>query len=1095
MIMKRLLTSAVLVLCTVLASFAQASMSGSGTESDPYKIYYPDQLNQVRNYLNQSGVVFKLMYDIDITDWNQANNPGQGWEPIGVESAPFKGVFDGNGKTISGFSITRSSTDYVGFFGYISGATVKNLTIEGPVTGHQYVGAFVGFGSGNNTLTGLTHNGTITAYGTAGHIVGQYSGTMNNVTATGHVTSTNGYAGGIIGYHSTTGKIISNVQMTGNVTSNGESVGGITGFSKATINNVTFSGEVYGSQYVGGIAGKTEASITEATVSGSVRNSADYVGGICGFSMGNGAMTHCYSYCDVIGTGDYVGGIIGKKSSKNNISYCASYGEVSGSNYVGGITGAIIGFGEQYPTLYSYTQYAATAGEARVLSDKVESVSSTTSFSVSNCLFSGRLHATGNYIGGISGCLDGGLSWTSAQTNTYINSSHYYITGVTGDSYYYGKRNEETGESEPITTSSVVKIYGKVWTPKLYYCNIKDCYCNGSIAGNQYTGGIVGLMKGGNLINNYSNAIIEGNTNVGGIAGKVQRFEDHTTTYDITVKSNMAINKKVSASANIGRIYGAAGENDVIVGANGDASEDNRALYDTQVVLSGVTQEIQDNEQNGVNNGDAYFKLQANYVAHGWDFNNNWTNLETETYPYKPWQAAPPTITSSLVSGSTSMSGNSTDGGTVYVTVGNNAETSVACSGTSWTLSGLPALQSGENVSLYTKVSGKENSYRTMTTVDFPGSGTEADPWLIYTADDLQGVYKAGYYKQMDDINLSTWITANSSTKGWIPVGYGGTDPIVYDGGNHKITGLWTNTTENYTGLFSSFSKGTIRNLTVEATSRKVKGGNYTGIVIGRIDGGTIMNVTAKGNVSAQDYVGGIAGYTTGTTLKQLSYTGQLTATGYVGGITSYTKSTTVTDCEAEDISINASASSYVGGLVAYPYSTNISNCNVSGSVSLTGTHSGAVVGGLVARSANSITECSTNITINSASPSGKTGGLVAYCNPATIKRCTSTGTVTSTGSNSYTGGLVAMASSGSSIEDCYSTADVSGTKWTAALVAYNYGNVNRCYASGNVASVYYGAGLVGENDGSRATTTNCVALGSKVEVSDQTGWGIRVVG
>ena len=112
-----------------------------------------------------------------------------------------------------------------------------------------------------------------------------------------------------------------------------------------------------------------------------------------------------------------------------------------------------------------------------------------------------------------------------------------------------------------------------------------------------------------------------------------------------------------------------------------------------------------------------------------------------------------------------------------------------------------------------------------------------------------------------------------------------------------------------------------------------------------------------------------------------------------------------------------------------------------------------------------------------------------------TIKLCFAAGSVTSTGSDSYTGGLVAYTSSTTTIEDSYSTANVTGTKWTAGLVAYNYGTVNRCYASGNVSSVYYGAGLVGENDGSSAITTNSVALGTKVEISDQTGWGLRVVG
>ena len=97
--MKRLLTSAVMF-----------SGSGSGTESDPYLILNPIQLNQLRNFLNQSGVYFKLMADIDLTSFLEDENPNQGWQPVGSSSsAAFKGFLDGNGKTIKGLWLYRWS--------------------------------------------------------------------------------------------------------------------------------------------------------------------------------------------------------------------------------------------------------------------------------------------------------------------------------------------------------------------------------------------------------------------------------------------------------------------------------------------------------------------------------------------------------------------------------------------------------------------------------------------------------------------------------------------------------------------------------------------------------------------------------------------------------------------------------------------------------------------------------------------------------------------------------------------------------------------------------------------------------------------------
>ena len=138
--MKRLLTSAAMFLCSLL-TFAQFSGSGSGTENDPYLIFNENQLAQVSNFLNQEGVVFKLMKDLDLTDWIAENNPKQGWIPIGVESSPFKGIFNGNNHKVKGLSIKRSTEDNVGFFGYTLDATIQDLTLEGAyVIGKDNVG-------------------------------------------------------------------------------------------------------------------------------------------------------------------------------------------------------------------------------------------------------------------------------------------------------------------------------------------------------------------------------------------------------------------------------------------------------------------------------------------------------------------------------------------------------------------------------------------------------------------------------------------------------------------------------------------------------------------------------------------------------------------------------------------------------------------------------------------------------------------------------------------------------------------------------------------------------------------------------------------
>jgi len=73
---------------------------------------------------------------------------------IGTESNPFRGTFFGNGNTIA-LAITPQSSSYsneryVGLFGYVEGATIRDVIVEGTVTqtyngANGFVGSVVGF--------------------------------------------------------------------------------------------------------------------------------------------------------------------------------------------------------------------------------------------------------------------------------------------------------------------------------------------------------------------------------------------------------------------------------------------------------------------------------------------------------------------------------------------------------------------------------------------------------------------------------------------------------------------------------------------------------------------------------------------------------------------------------------------------------------------------------------------------------------------------------------------------------------------------------------------------------------------------------------
>lgn len=783
--MKRLLTSAALFLCSLL-TFAQFSGSGAGTESDPYLILNPIQLNQLRNFLNQSGVYFKLMADIDLTEFLEEENPDQGWQPVGTSSAPFKGILDGNGKTISGLWINRSNTSYVGLFGYCKDATIKNLTIkDAEINGKTCVGVISGYDYNYN--------------------------------------------------------------------------------KKGGVSNCILSGKVNGVENVGGCTGYT----------------------YCGFFNG------ISSSVDIIG-GDYTGGIAGGiENSSSTFSNCFVNSTISGINKIGGILGG------------EYSGYCE----------------------ISNCGYVGSISGTSN-VGGICG---------------YTYSSSGTIKGSYAVAYVRG-----TGEN----TGGLIG-YSK--SP------VKDCYFSGSVIGQKYTGGLIGYRHYGLVNKCYSQGSIIGTSYVGGLCGYIGGSD--------AIESNVIIASSIKATeGNVGRLYGYNGSSGNIgsLGTSAENKSYNRAI----VINQGVAQDVSDGLKNGTGVSATTLKLKATYVAMGWNFTDTWAIQETECYPYFKRQTAPPVITSQVVSGTTTVSGKCADGGTITLDVDGVKQQMVSTDNTfSFTVS---PLQAGHEVRVSAEADGKEPSYFTTEMVSFLGKGTEADPYQISTAADLTQVYRKGYYKLMNDIDLTNYINQFYSSEGWESIGRDGSETIYFDGNNHKVTGLWCNSTRNNTGLFSCFAKGYIKNLTVEtANGKQVKGGANTGIMIGKMINGTIENCRVAGNLSDGTPVGGVVGL-------------------MVNG--------TISKCRA-DVTINTKgATSYVGGLVGEITAGQIDQCFTTGTLTATGTES--YVGGLIGKNTSTVTNSYSSAVVSS---SYNAAGLVAY-NYSVVDKCYAFGNLYS---NNYAAGVI----------------------------------------------------------------------------------------
>ncbi|MFD1216796.1 GlyGly-CTERM sorting domain-containing protein [Microbulbifer celer] len=208
-------------------------------------------LDEVRNNLDGASLYgssagcpadgcigFELTTDLDFdtngdgildgkdTYWNE----GEGWLPIGSNGAnDFTGVFHGGGHLIRNLMVSRPYTDLQGLFGFIRGASVKELGLTGNLTKIE------GNGS-TGTLAGYADSSQITA-----------------VFASSNVTGTGDDIGGLVGNASDSE--ITASYFTGTV-SGGEFVGGLVGARAESITASISTAYVTADRFSGGLIGR-----------------------------------------------------------------------------------------------------------------------------------------------------------------------------------------------------------------------------------------------------------------------------------------------------------------------------------------------------------------------------------------------------------------------------------------------------------------------------------------------------------------------------------------------------------------------------------------------------------------------------------------------------------------------------------------------------------------------------------------------------------------------------------------------------------------------------------------------------------------------
>ncbi len=942
----------------LLAQFS----GGSGTEAAPYLIATKTDLKTLSEnstYWGQ-GYYFKQTADITFTTADFASggafyNSGQGFIPIGNNSTNFTGSYDGDGHTIDGLYINRPSTSNIGFMGYcyypaiisnlnftnvdITGKTrvgifgtlsqvkeISRCSSSGNINATEYdVGGLIGLSLTTTTISECYSTANISAsLYRAGGLIGSISGPsiVKNCYSTGNVISAN-RIGGLIGdvsANSTDVIVIENCYSTGSVPTAGMYYGGLFsilstgGNAIIKIKNCFWNTETSGQATSPAGTGLTTAEMqtlntymfsgwdfVDETGNGTNDIWDDVPGGypilawqpeadgtLNGtytppFAQGSGTEADPYliSSLDELKRLSLVEVYWDKHFRQTaDLTFLAADFESGGDFYYGGEGFSPIG-NEEVPFSGSYNGDGHSINGLYINRPTLSHIGmfGYITDTIKNVTLN-NVDITGDeYIGGLAGYVTGGINNCHVSGNI---SGDRYSGGVAGY-LQYGIISESS--SSCTVHSSWGETGGLVAMCREGY--VEKCYSSGNISSYQYTGGLVGLNYSSTLKNSYSTASVEGGSQYsGGLVGYNSK----------SYIENCYSTGSVSGTQYVGGL----------IGYNSNSSTGNSSVSNCYTV-SPIT-------------------ASSNYSAFiGYD-NTSSGSISISNGFYN----------SSIASASNGLgSGLTTTQMLDYTNFTGFDFIRETANGTDdfWDMD-----QEGSG---YPILSWQEEADNLLFLAPPQGSGTEADPFLITSLEDLvilsrgTEVAKGNYYfKQTADIDASLtqyfddsddngdgnpWndpadSTSAGNNEGFSPIGIDNSNYFSgnYNGDGHIISGLTINRGAT-SALFGYTNGARISQLGLEE-----------------------INITGSGH-----NIGGLVGYSQGsssdsTVISQCYVTGTVTTTGsydYTGGILGYADNyTKITDCYS---TAAVTGYRYIGGIAGTIYnSSTLQNCYAAGPVS-----------------------------------------------------------------------------------------------------------------------------------------------------------------
>lgn len=997
------MTLLLVMFATIGARADEGTLSGSGTAADPYLIGSDADWETFVSYINDKGgnyrfKNYKLTADIHVTSMVGKND----------DTNAFKGIFDGNGHTMTLNLTTDGSSNFFAPFRYVGGSTFKRLHIAGKITSNSYYVA---------SLVGHHRWGTLNIYNC-----------WSSVDIVCTKKTGNSFNAGFVGYTYDSKININNCRFDGSL--QGAETGGWSGFvgqrmsnsSSMNISNCLFAPTQ--------LTAATNNSNTFAYNSDVITNSyyTKPLGKVQGTAVGTMADSELLNSLGK-----------GWEKRENKIVPVFDIKNLS--------TGSI-----ECNTFWAYTgeEVTVTPTVKDMDGNTVSSENYSVSFSPSPVKEVGRytMTVTSNTANGYSGTLTHqfkvakNISGTGTKDEPYlINTTddwNLFAKSVEGGIDYYGKYVKLTND---ITISTMVGVCDEsgdrpfrgifegdnhTLTANItstatgdnknnqgvapFHLIKQATIQNLTIAGNitsasKYAAGLVGWIDGKSKDSNIKDCIVKATITTsadcaGGFVGNICYSDRNNLYFTNSVFAGKIINTSSDDSRRAGGFCGYGYSNSYFENCLENGTYTNvtymnprnayGAFFNDRVNSLYYVNKIAVNDKyitkeygcyqvaNTVPADELYLQREIK----GYQFYQSvWITGLNDSYPYNNGEEV------SLAYELKTNSGKLTKDTDYTVTLSPNA----------------PAAAGDYTIS-FTAKEGNSGGYAGTTTRTFSVmDGENLDGYVFNT----EGEGESKVYLINNERDLERLAAYVNSGHDATDKTFKQTADITLTAAHTSIGGYFEGNFRYFKGTYDGNNK-TISNLTVNAPNS-----NYQGL-FGYTREAKIKNVTlANCNITGKQNTGGIVGYaSTSTAIENCHVNGNINATasvaGYHGGIVGSATATSITNCTVTGtISTSVSNDNYGGIVGAANYDVVITSCENAANISGDGQNHGGIVGRDY-RSSNKFKYCLNTGVVSGNQYVGAIAGQkdsprdfdhCYYPNQSTIKAFGY-----SSGSNNYTG-------------------------------------------------------------------------------------------